>query len=44
MTPEQALNLKVGDFFSLLACEAIYNGTAKLKKRKLSFFEVLDLN
>jgi hypothetical protein len=43
LSPDQALNTTPGDFNSLLACEAIYNGVARVKKKKLSFFEVLAL-
>jgi hypothetical protein len=40
-TPEQSLNTLAGDFYSLLNCEAIYNGSAKVKEKKKGFFETL---
>jgi len=43
MTPQQVLRSKRGLMLDLIACLAVFNGTAN-EKRKLSFDEVMRLD
>jgi hypothetical protein len=37
------MNTRYGEFMDLLSCWAVHNGTAKVKEKKKTFFEVLEL-
>jgi hypothetical protein len=43
MSREETMNTRSGEFKDLMNCWAVYNGTAKVKQKKLSFFEIMEL-
>ena len=43
MSREETMNTRTGEFKDLLACQAIYNGTAKPAKKKMDMLEFLSL-
>ena len=43
MSREETMNTRYGEYMDLLSCWAVYNGNAKVKQKKLSFFEIMEL-
>lgn len=43
MSKREILHTRYGEMMDLLACSSVYNGDVKVKKKKLTYDEVMNL-